>query len=441
VADIAPFRGIRYDTTRVDASQVLAPPYDVIDEAQRTALAARDPHNAVHLILPQAGAEGDRYQAAARTFDSWLADGTLVRDDQRAIYRYHQSFRSDAHGGRVITRRGFVAAVRLEPFANGVVLPHERTLAGPKQDRLALMTATRAYFSQIFALYDDPGGEVERVLRRVDDRTPDLEATTDDGVVHRLWRVADAELVGKLRRLFAPKKLYIADGHHRYETMLALRDRQAAEHGLGLYSSAQYGSMFLVPTDDPGLVVYPTHRIVHGLPSIDAADLLQRARQHFIVDRLPGAARDADRIREAIAHTPGHQPSFAAVFAGDADAWQLTLDPHVNPAAVGLVGHPAVLRLDVTLLHGLVLDRILGITQAAQEAQTNLRYVKDTGKALDDIAAGRGQIAFLLNPGRVETVRQVADAGQVMPQKSTFFYPKLASGIVMARVDPDEDLV
>jgi uncharacterized protein (DUF1015 family) len=393
VADIAPFRGIRYDTSRVDASRVLAPPYDVIDEAQR------------------------------------------------GIYRYHQIFRSDAHGGRTITRRGFVAAVRLEPFASGVVLPHERTLAAPKQDRLALMTATRAYFSQIFALYEDPGGEVERVLRRVDDRTPDVEATTDDGVTHRLWRVADAELIGRLRRLFAPKKLYVADGHHRYETMLALRDRIAAEQPLGLYSSAQYASMFLVATDDPGLVVYPTHRIVHGLPDVDPSAFLQKARELFIVERLPGAAGDADRIREAIAHTPGHQPSFAAVFAGDRDAWQLTLDPHVNPATVGLVGHPSVLRLDVTLLHGLILDRILGITPAAQEAQTNLRYVKDTAAALADIAAGRGQIAFIVNPGRVETVRQVADAGEVMPQKSTFFYPKLASGIVMARVEPDEDLV
>jgi uncharacterized protein (DUF1015 family) len=441
VADIAPFRGIRYDTSRVDASRVLAPPYDVIDEAQRAALAARDPHNAVHLILPQAEDGGDRYQAAARHFETWLRDGTLIQDPQRAVYRYHQTFRSDAHGGRTVTRRGFVAAVRLEPWANGVVLPHERTLAAPKKDRLALMTATRAYFSQIFVLYEDPGGEVERVLRRVDDRTPDVEATTDDGVTHRLWRVADAELIGRLRRLFAPKKLYVADGHHRYETMLALRDRIAAEQPLGLYSSAQYASMFLVPTDDPGLVVYPTHRIVHGLPDVDPSGFLQRARELFIVERLPGAAVDADRIREAIAHTPGHQPSFAAVFAGDRDAWQLTLDPHVNPAAVGLVGHPSVLRLDVTLLHGLILDRILGITPAAQEAQTNLRYVKDTGAALADIAAGRGQIAFIVNPGRVETVRQVADAGEVMPQKSTFFYPKLASGIVMARVEPDEDLV
>jgi uncharacterized protein (DUF1015 family) len=445
VADIAPFRGIRYDTARVDASKVLAPPYDVIDPAQRAALAASDPHNVVRLILPEPDAVaddgGDRYAAAARTFAAWQAEGVLVRDASRCIYRYHQIFRSPEHDGRLVTRRGFIAGVRLEPFSAGVILPHERTLAGPKADRLALMKATHAHFSQIFTLFQDPGGEVERLFRRVDDRSPDVEGTTGDGVVHRLWRIADAELIGKLRRLFAPKKLVIADGHHRYETMLALREHLAAGRELDQYSAAHYGSMFLVSTDDPGLVVFPTHRLVHGLPEVSPAALLARARETFMVERLPGAARDPQRIRDAISRTPGHQPSFAAVFAGEPDAWQLTLEPSVNLAAAGVTGHAAVARLDVTLLHGLVLDRLLGITPAAQEAQTNLRYSKDTAGALAEVEAGRAQIAFLLNPTRVEQVRHVAEVGEVMPQKSTFFYPKLASGLVMASIDPDEDLI
>ena len=441
MADIAPFRGILYDTQRVDASKVLAPPYDVIDPEQRAQLAAADPHNVVRLILPEGEGGGDRYQAAARTFDEWLASGVLARDPTRCVYRYHQVFRSAELGDRTVTRRGVVAAVRLEPFSAGIIVPHERTLAGPKQDRLALMKATNAHFSQIFGLYQDAAGEVERQLKHVDTKRPDIEGTTPDGVLHRLWRVADAELIGKLRRLFAPKRIYIADGHHRYETMLALREHLAAGGSLGQYSSAQYGSMFLVSTDDPGLVVLPTHRIVHGLADFSPQRLLERAREHFIVERIAGAARDAARIRETIAITPAHQPSFAAVFPGDPDAWQLTLDPHVNPASLGLGAHPALLRLDVTLLHGLVLDRLLGITSAAQEAQTNLRYLKDTAKTLDEIAAGKGQVAFVVNAAKVEHVRQIADAGEVMPQKSTFFYPKLASGLVMARVDPDEDLI
>ncbi len=443
MADIAPFRGILFDTGRVDASKVLAPPYDVIDADQRAALAAGDPHNVVRIDLPEPDGAGglDRYQAAARTFEAWLADGTLVRDGSRCIYRYHQTFHLPGHE-RATTRRGFIAAVRLEPFSAGVVLPHERTLAGPKQDRLALMKASRAYFSQVFGLYRDPGGEVERLFRRIDDRKADVDASMD-GVHHQLWRIADAELIGKVRRLMAPHKLYIADGHHRYETMLALRDHLAgtvAGGALGQYSSAQYGSMFLVATDDPGLVVLPTHRLIHGLEGFSAQTLLARAQEHFVVERLPGAARDGARIRDAIANTPGHQPSFVAVFPGDADAWQLTLEPHVNPAAVGLSGHAALLRLDVTLLHGLVLERILGIDAAAQEAQTHIRYVKDTASALEQVAAGKAQVGFLVNPTKVEQVRQVADAGEVMPQKSTYFFPKLASGIVMARVDPDEDL-
>jgi len=440
VADIASFRGILYAPGH-DASKVLAPPYDVIDSDQRSQLAASDPHNVVRLILPQADNGGDRYQAAARTLDDWLARGVLVRDGSRCLYRYHQVFRSAELGDRTVMRKGLIAAVRLEPFSSGIILPHERTLTGPKQDRFALMKATHAHFSQIFSLYQDAAGEIERVVRKIDEKKPDLEGTTPDGVMHRLWRIADAELVGRLRRLFAPKKLYIADGHHRYETMLALRDHLSMGASPGQYSSVQYGSMFLVSMDDPGLVILPTHRIVHGLADFSPARLLERVREHFLVDRLPGAARDPVAIRAAIANTPGHQPSFAAVFPGDPDAWQLTLDAHVNPSSLGLGGHPSVLRLDVTLLHSLVLDRLLGITPAAQEAQTNLRYVKDTAATLDQIAAGKGQAAFLVNAARIDQVRQVADAGEVMPQKSTFFYPKLASGIVMARVDVDEDLI
>jgi len=441
VADIAPFRGILYDPSRVELSKVLAPPYDVIDAEQRAQLAAADPHNAVQLILPEADGGGDKYEAAARTFEAWQADGTLRRDTSRCVYRYHQRFRSAELGDRTVTRRGFVCAIRLQPFSDGMVLPHERTLSGPKADRRSLMVATHAQFSQVFGLYSEPAGEVERLFRRWDYSEPDLRGTTPDGVEHLLWRISDAEVIGKLRRALAPVKVYIADGHHRYETMLSVRDELVAKRDPGMYSSAQYGSIFLVSTDDQGLVVLPTHRVVHSLADFSKATLLERVKEFFAVEKLAGAAGDAARVREAIANTPSHQPAFAAVFPGDPDAWILTLDPHVNPAQLGIHGHATLLRLDVTLLHGLVLERVLGISQAAQAAQTNLRYVKDTAKLLQQIAAGEGQVGFVMNAPKVADVRHVADAGEVMPQKSTYFYPKLASGLVMARVDPDEDLI
>jgi uncharacterized protein (DUF1015 family) len=438
--DIAPFRGLLYDPARVDPAKVLAPPYDVIDPEERARLAAADPHNCVRLILPEADDGGDRYAAAARTLEAWLAEGVLRRDDRRAIYRYQQIFTHPDLGERPVTRAGFIAAVRLHPFTDRVILPHERTLRGPKEDRLALMKATSAHFSQIFAMFRDASGQVERAFRKVERTPPLVDVTLPGGVRHVLWRCADAELVGQVRHLMAPKKLYIADGHHRYETMLALRDHFAAGRSLPTYSAAQYATMFVCTMDQPGLVILPTHRILHGVAGFTAAALLERAREYFSVDRIEEGARDAGRVRAAIAEAPAHQPAFAVAFPGESDAWRLTLMPSVNALALGLAA-PAVAKLDVTLLHGLVLERILGITAAAQEAQSHLRYVKDTGQALAQLGAPGTQAVFLLGNVAVDDVRHVADAGEVMPQKSTFFYPKIASGLVMNPIDPGEDLI
>jgi uncharacterized protein (DUF1015 family) len=441
MADIAAFRGILYDTSRVDASRVLAPPYDVIDDAGRDALAARDPHNCVRLILPQ-GEGAARYAAAAATLEQWLREGVLRRDERAAVYRYHQVFSSAELGGRTVTRRGFVAAVRLHAFDEGVILPHERTLRGPKIDRLELMRATRAHFSQIFTMYNDPSGETDRVFAAVERRAPCLDGTTGDGTRHLVWRVSEAESLGKLRRIMAPLRLYIADGHHRYETMLALRDELRAQAGGALpsRSAAEFGTMFLSNMDDPGLVVLPTHRLVHGVPDLSVDDMLERARAYFDVTTISGGARDAGRLRTAIAESAARRPSFAAIQPGSADAALLALRPDFDPGAAGLFEHPALLGLDVTLLHGLVLEGLLGIDRAAQEAQRNLTYIKDTAQALARTAAGEGQVCFVMSPTRVDQVRAVAEAGEVMPQKSTFFYPKIASGVVFGPIDPDEEL-
>lgn len=439
MADLAPFRGILYDPKRVDLSKVIAPPYDVIDPAMRAKLAA-DPHNVVRIDLPEAEAGADKYAAAARTFEQWQADGILRRDSSRAIYRYHQRFTSAELGGRTVTRKGFVCGIRLVPFSDGIVRPHERTLKGPKEDRFKLITASSAQFSQVFGLYSDVSGEVERMFRKWDHSEAPIKAT-QDGVEHFVWPITDAEMIGKLRRHMAPKHVYIADGHHRYETMLAVRDQMVAARDPGMYSSVQYGSIFLSSMDDPGLVVLPTHRVVHGLDGFSRDTLLERAREVFIVEKIAGGAADIEKIRSSVAEAVAHQPAFAAVFPDDPDAWRFTLSPNVSPASAGLTGHPSVARLDVTLLHGIVLERILGITPAAQEAQTNLRYVKDSQAALAAASAPGTQVVFLLGAPKVADVKHVADAGEIMPQKSTYFYPKLATGLVMAKIDPDEDLI
>ena len=440
MAEIAPFRGILYDTSRVEASRVLAPPYDVIDAQERQELMDRDPHNAVRLILPE-GQGDEKYGVAARVLDSWLGDGALRRDDRPALYRYHQVFTSAELGGRTVTRRGFIAAVRLHRFDERVILPHERTLSGPKADRLKLMDATSAHFSQIFTMYADPAGETDRAFAAAESRAPAIDGATEDGTRHLLWRLDDPEAIGRVVRLLAPLKLYIADGHHRYETMLALRERMRERAGgeLDSRSTAEFGTLFLCNMDDPGLVVLPIHRLVFGLADFTPEKFLDKVKPWFDARPLAGAARDGAAVRSALADASRERPSFVAAFPGR-DPALLSLRDGVTPEKAGLRGAPAVTGLDVSVLHGLVLEQALGIDRAAQEAQTNIEYVKDTAKALARAAAGDGQVAFLMHPTRVDQVKAVADASEFMPQKSTFFYPKIASGAVINPIRPDESL-
>jgi uncharacterized protein (DUF1015 family) len=426
MAEIAAFRGILYSHPN---AKVLAPPYDVISPAERAELAALDPHNCVRLILPEG--EGDeKYARAAQELREWLGTGVMVRDERPALYRYHQTFTAE---GRTATRTGFICRIRLHKFAEGVVLPHERTLAGPKADRLKLKRATRAHLSQVFGLYSDPTRASDEPFAGVVESEPLLDATTTDGVRQQLWRLTDAAMQQKVASLLKDKKIYIADGHHRYETMLALREELRAESGGNPRSAIEYGTIFLANMDDPGLLVFPTHRVVHGLPSFDRAAVLERAREFFTVEET--AVGDAPSLRARLAENGKKAPSFAMV-TGDRIAF-LTLRRDVDLERVPSLRGPAVLRtLDVTLLHALMIEEILGIDREAQAAQTNLRYVKDTGHALTE--ARNAQAVFVMNPTKVHEVKAVADAGEVMPQKSTFFYPKLASGLVINPLDPAE---
>ena len=435
MAEIAPIRGVLYDPSRVDASRVLAPPYDVISEADRAKLEAQDPHNCVRLVLPRG--EGDtKYSNAAKILQSWRDEGTLVRDMVPALYRYHQVFTHPELGPNPVTRRGFIAGVRLHDFDEGIIKPHERTLRGPKEDRLKLMRATSAHFSQIFTLYSDPQRETDRAFAAAETANPHLEGTTADGTLHRLWRVTDETTQKQVAFLLRDAALYIADGHHRYETMLALRAEYRAKQQMSRRAAPEFGTLFLANMDDPGLVVLPTHRLVHSLPSFDLERLLAGAASMFSVEELSGL--DAKALRVELALRSTKQPTFAALVPGGSSVWFLSL--RVSPRVAGLSGSEALTSLDVTLLHSLILEKLLGIDRQAQEAQQNITYVKDTKDALARIARGEAQVGFLLHPTRVDQVRAVADAKEVMPQKSTFFYPKIASGLVVNPLDPREEL-
>jgi uncharacterized protein (DUF1015 family) len=448
MAEIAPFRGILYTAKAGAPDKLLAPPYDVISPAEREKLAALDPHNCVRLILPSLGPSGaaggaersgtidgdEKYAHAAQLLREWIDAGILARDDQPALYRYHQTFTAE---GRTATRKGFICRVRLARFAERIVLPHERTLAGPKADRLKLKRATRAHLSQVFGLYSDAERKSDAPFVQVEATPPALHGTTSDGVEQKLWRLIDREAQAEVVRLIADKKIYIADGHHRYETMLALRDELRAESHGDARSSVEYGTIFLANMDDPGLLVFPTHRVVHGLGGFAAAAVLARAATHFTVAEEP-LSRAAE-TRAKLAELGRGAPSFALAY-GDRIAY-LSLRRDVDLSRVPSLRGPEVLRtLDVTLLHALLIEDILGIDRAAQEAQTNLRYLKDTQQALDEAKAPAVNAVFIMNPTPVAHVKAVADAGEVMPQKSTFFYPKLASGLVINPIVPSEQV-
>jgi len=444
MAEIAGFRGLLYDASKVDMSKVLAPPYDVLDAAGRAALAAQDEKNCVRIIAPEVDGDGDKYDEARRLIHGWQDEGALVRDEVPAIYRYHQVFKHEELGEQEVVRRGFIAAVRLHEFDEGVILRHERTLKGPKIDRLNLWERTSAHLSQIFTLYSDPAGAVDALFVDSEGQEPTIDGTTADGTRHLLWRVSDEATIAKVREQLADKPLYIADGHHRYETMLALRNKLLGDApSASPRSSAAFGMMFLANIDDPGLVVLPTHRMIHNVANFDADALRRKLSELFFVEELPlsaDAATSGRAIRDALTKAAQKGTSIAFVVPTEATAQILTLRPEVDLGALGLTGAKETLALDVTILHGVVLEGLLGIDRAAQEAQSNIEYIKDTRVALERCQAGDGQAYFLMNATPVAQVVAVSDVGEVMPQKSTFFYPKIATGMVFNPIAVGEDV-
>jgi len=410
-------------------SRVLAPPYDVIGEAERAELEARHPQNVVRIELPRGEGDG-RYAEAARLLGAWKAEGILRADARPAFYVYEQQFTLPQAPGRIYTRRGFFAAVRLEPFERRVVLPHEKTLAGPKEDRLKLMRATRTQISPIFGLYRDADGGAREIIDAAAALVPALDATTSDRVRHRLWRLGDAAAIAKLAALLADKQILIADGHHRYETLLGLGPELRALDFAAGGAAADFAMMFLARAEDPGLLVLPTHRLVRNLPEFDLGALRAAASAAF--DIVDGDEVTAPAIEERLGREGTAGVVFAVRVPGRAHTTWFTLKSIVDLSALG---PPALRRLDVTVLHSVILAPILGIDAAAMESQSYLGYTHDTAEAMARVAAGEAQAAFFMNATKVEEVLAACEAGFVLPQKSTYFQPKLATGLVMYGLD------
>jgi uncharacterized protein (DUF1015 family) len=433
MAQIAPFAGLRYDLSRVDdAARVLAPPYDVIGEGERLDLEARHAHNVVRLELPRG--EGDaRYAAAGKLLDAWIAEGIVRRDAAPAFYAYEQRF---TFAERAYRRHGFFAAVRLEPFERRVVLPHEHTLSGPKEDRRKLITATRTQTSQVFGLFRDAEGAAEVELADATSDAPSLDATTPDGVHHRLWAVTDPMRLGRLAAILRDKQILIADGHHRYETMLGLSGELRAPDAAPGHDPADYVVMFLARAEDPGLLVLPTHRLIKDMPGFDAAALRTAAAAAF--DLSDGLESTPAEIEARLARDGAARVVFALRTAGELGTTWLALKPIVDLSALG---PPALRGLDVTVLHQVLLGPLLGIDAAAMARQAFLAYTHDAAEALARVSSGDVQAAFFMNATKVGQVLEACEAGFVLPQKSTYFQPKLATGLVMYRLEGEAPVV
>jgi uncharacterized protein (DUF1015 family) len=413
MADVEPLRALRYDLDRAGPlGDLVAPPYDVIDAAGRAELVARSARNAVELDLPLDADGGDRYEHAARVLAAWIDEGVLVNDDEPAIWALEQGYTGpDREDYR---RRGFLCRVRVTEYGPGLVRPHERTQPGPKQDRLDLTRATKHNLSPIFSLYP---GEVWSLIDPALDE-PWGEATDADGTTNRVWRVADPETVGAVTSRLAAAELLIADGHHRYETARAYADEVGGE------GDHRYTLMCLVSLDDPGLAVFGYHRLLGGFTGTERPERLADAlREHFEIEEVD--RRDLDPAGAEGAGVFGYIDSHLR------RAFRLRLRDTTLIDELLADHSQAYRRLDAAILEELVLKRALGMTAEDVEAKRGVSYAKSVAEALDAIDDdGDHQVAFLLRPTPVGQVRDVVAAGETMPPKSTFFFPKVPTGIV-----------
>ena len=438
MAEIKPFRGVRYDIDRVgDMAQVVAPPYDVIDEALQRSLHEAHPNNVVRLIR-SLDAPGDsdghnRYTRAAAAYSGWRNEGILRRDAEESLYLYAQEFEAATPAGPVRkSRLGIVVLVRAEPFGRGQVLPHEHTMPAPKADRLALMRHTRAAFGQIFSLYSDPAGAV-RARLQADLEAPALFSFSDpEGVIHRLWRVTDRSCVDDVTAQLASRPLFIADGHHRYETAVAYGEERAASEAADA-GNRPYGYCMqtLVNMDDAeGMAINPIHRVVSDLGEAGVRKLRSGLRTFFDVESRPFS--DVVEIRRELSRRRGHgRPVFGFVSEGDREVHYLRLKPSVDVAALDRDEHSKAWHGLGSGLLQLILGQVLQLDAETLTRGERVRFVKVESEVLRLLREAPGRAAFFLNPVEMDQLRDVVLSGERMPPKSTFFYPKVYSGLVM----------
>ena len=426
---LLPFKGLRYNANKVsNLADVVTPPYDVINPEMQNEFYERHPYNFVKIDLNKE--PGDkRYEEAGKLFKQWIDAGILVQDEKPAFYFHHQIFKlSDGHE---ITRKGFFGVRRIEDFSEGGIKPHEKTLEGPKADRLKLMRATQTQLSPVFSLYSDPQKNIDALVGKIKSEKPLIDFVTVEGERHQLWKAEEPSVCTKINSFLGEQPLFIADGHHRYETSLNYRNecRQKNPGAVNL-EPFNYGIMYFSNMSDEGLIILPIHRALHSIKNFKFEALLEKLRPYCEI--TPLGETNPQKIVEKLAEAGKQAHAFVLLTKDSKQSCIISLKRQdwISSLVAKTVSE-SLRPLDVTVLHRLVFEEILGISQTAQANQENIIYWKDTKKAINETQKGACEITFLLNPTRIQDMERVAMAGEKMPQKSTYFYPKILSGLVM----------
>ena len=425
MAEIKAFKGLRFSERAGKIGELACPPYDIISEEQRKAYLRTNGCNVIRLELPKEGE--NPYVQAGKTLQEWEKDGILAPDEKESLYIYEEEFTARGERKKI---KGLICRVKIEEFSKGVILPHEETLSKAKADRFNLMNETFCNFSQIYSLYMDSEKTTEKSINSLSCGSPDEEFTDVDGVTHRLWIVSDKNVVSRICAQFKERKLYIADGHHRYETSLnfrnSLRERGLAKDG----DPCDYVMMMLVNMENDGLVVFPTHRLVRNLKNFSREKVIDGCRDYFDISEIDGI----ENIEKTLDGLYSKGEKAFGFYCGGEKCTLLVLKGKKIMSEFMPDKSPASQGLDVSILHTLILERVMGIDKENMAKQINLTYTRDLSEAVEGVRNGDFQCSFILNPTRVTEIRDVAATGEKMPQKSTYFYPKLITGLVINKI-------
>ncbi len=446
MAEIFPFRGLSYNTRIVGGlEEVVIPPYDVISPEEQTAFHERNPYNMIRLELGAASPEdSDRDNAhtrAAAFMKEWKERGVLVKEDRPAIYYYELDYSNGP--GVLKTRKGFLCVLRLEEFSRGGVLPHEKTFKAVKEERLSLMLACKGNLSPVFALYSDPGKKVIDSLALGREEAPVASFTDHAGMNHRVWPITDPRVIEEVRGVMQDKAIFIADGHHRYETALNYRDIMRGRHPEGSPRAAyEYIMMYLTDMEQSGLTILPTHRLLKNLGGMASGQFIEKAREFFDIQRFETANGGEMKWKKAIEAGGSLEETTIGYYCKEADCvFVLTSKKREVSTALEKKGLPALLHtLDVVVLDQIILRDILGLSEEFLGSANNISFMHDFSEALESVKSGKFDAGFFINSTRIGQVRDIATAGLIMPHKSTYFYPKVISGLVINPLCPDEEI-